>query len=109
MKRILFVCSRNRLRSPTAETIFATHPEVEVDSAGLNDDAVVPLSPEQIAWADLILVMEKVHRAKLAKKFRKYLGGKRVVVLGIPDKYDYMDPELVELLKRKCAGFIAAV
>ena len=59
MNRILFVCSRNKLRSPTAETIFATHPEVEVDSAGLNDDAVVPLSPEQIEWADLILVMEK--------------------------------------------------
>lgn len=105
-RRILFVCARNRLRSPTAETIFATHPGVEVDSAGLNEDAVVPLSPEQIAWADLILVMEKVHRTKLAKKFRKYLGGKRVAVLGIPDKYDYMDPALVELLKRKCAGFI---
>src|SRR5688572_24547463 len=106
MKRILFVCSRNRLRSPTAETVFATHPEVEVDSAGLNEDAVVPLSPEQIVWADLIVVMEKVHRIKLSKKFRMYLGGKRVVVLGIPDVYDYMDPELVELLKRKCAGFI---
>jgi predicted protein tyrosine phosphatase len=94
------------LRSPTAETIFATHPEVEVDSAGLNEDAVVALSPEQIEWADLILVMEKVHRIKLSKKFRKYLGGKRVVVLGILDEYDYMDPKLVELLKRKCAGFI---
>lgn len=106
MKRVLFVCSRNKLRSPTAETIFTTHPEVEVDSAGLNQDAVVPLSPEQIEWADLIVVMEKVHRIKLSKKFRKYLGGKRVVVLGIPDEYDYMDPKLVELLKRKCAGLI---
>jgi predicted protein tyrosine phosphatase len=96
------------LRSPTAETIFTTHPEVEVDSAGLNEDAVVPLSPEQIEWADLILVMEKAHRIKLSKKFRKYLGGKRVVVLGIPDEYGYMDPKLVELLKRKCAGYIAA-
>jgi predicted protein tyrosine phosphatase len=106
MKRVLFVCSRNKLRSPTAETLFATHSEVEVDSAGLNEDAVVPLSPEQIEWADIIVVMEKVHRIKLSKKFRKYLGGKRVVVLGIPDEYDYMDPKLVELLKRKCAGFI---
>lgn len=87
--------------------MFATHPEVEVDSAGLNDDPVVPLSPEQIEWADLILVMEKIHRTKLARKFGSYLGGKRVVVLGIPDEYDYMDPGLVELLKRRCEQFIS--
>jgi predicted protein tyrosine phosphatase len=100
------VCSRNKLRSPTAEAVFADHPEVDVDSAGLNDDAVVPLSPEQIEWADLILVMEKRHRSKLTRKFRKYLAGKRVIVLNIPDDYDYMDPALVDLLKRRCAQFI---
>lgn len=107
MRRILFVCARNRLRSPTAEAVFAEHPEVEVDSAGLNEDAVVVLSPEQIEWADFILVMEKSHRTKLNRKFRRYLGGKRVVVLGIPDEYDYMDPALVEILKRRCARFVS--
>jgi predicted protein tyrosine phosphatase len=105
-RRILFVCGQNKLRSPTGEAVFAEHPEVEVDSAGLNHDAVVPLSPEQIQWADLILVMEKTHRTKLTKKFRKYLGGKRVVVLNIPDEYGYMEPTLVELIKRRCAQFI---
>jgi len=67
----------------------------------------VPLSPEQIEWADLILVMEKSHRTKLSKKFREYLSGKRIVVLGIPDEYDYMDPVLVELIKSRCARFIS--
>ena len=105
-RRILFVCSQNKLRSPTAEAVFSNHPEVEVDSAGLNHDAVVPLSPEQIHWADLILVMEKSHRNKLTKRFRKHLAGKRVAVLGIPDNYNYMDPALVELIKRRCAIFI---
>ena len=105
-RRILFVCARNKLRSPTAEAIFAEVAGVEADSAGLNDDAAVPLSPEQIEWADLILVMEKSHRTKLARKFRKYLGGKRVGVLEIPDRFDYMDPELVRLIKRRCARFI---
>ncbi len=57
-KRILFLCSQNKLRSPTAEAVFADHPKVEVDSAGLNNDAEVPLSEEQVEWADLILVME---------------------------------------------------
>ena len=105
-RRILFVCSQNKLRSPTAEAVFADHPQVEVDSAGLNNDAIVPLSPEQVRWADLILVMEKSHRNKLTKRFRKDLAGKRVVVLDIPDDYDYMEPALVELIKRRCAPFI---
>lgn len=104
--RILFVCSQNKLRSPTAEAVFSNHPQVDVESAGLNHDAAVPLSAEQVEWADLIFVMEKSHRIKLTKKFRKYLAGKRVVVLDIPDNYDYMDPALVELLKRRCARFI---
>ena len=100
------MCSRTKLRSPTAETVFAEHPGVEVDSAGLDHDAVVPLSPEQIEWADLILVMEKSHRTKLNRKFRRYLGGKRIVVLDIPDNYDYMDSVLVEMLKRRCAQYM---
>ena len=106
-RRLLFVCSQNKLRSPTAEMIYANHADVDVDSAGLNHDAVVPLSPEQIEWADLILVMENSHRHRLTKRFRKHLSGKRVVVLNIPDDYAYMDPALVELIKRRCARFIS--
>lgn len=103
--RILFLCSQNKLRSPTAETIFAGHPAVEVDSAGLNNDAVVPLSEEQVRWADLIIVMETAHRNRLNRKFKKALAGKRVAVLGIPDDYDYMDPALVALLRTRCARY----
>ncbi len=105
-KHVLFLCSRNRLRSPTAEAVFAGHPAVEVDSAGLNHDAEVPLSEEQVAWADLILVMEKIHRSRLNRMFGKALAGKRVVVLNIPDDYDYMDPVLIQLLKQRCAPYI---
>lgn len=101
MKHVLFICSQNKLRSPTAEAVFAQTPGIEVDSAGLNHDAVVPLSPEQVRWADLILVMEKAHREKLNRKFKRYLDGQRVVVLGIPDNYRFMDPALVRLLESK--------
>jgi predicted protein tyrosine phosphatase len=102
-KRILFLCSRNRLRSPTAEAIFADHPAVDVDSAGLSPDAEVPVSEEQILWADVILVMENSHRSRLNRRFRKILAGKRVAVLGIPDNYDFMEPSLIALLKLRCA------
>lgn len=79
---------------------------MEVDSAGLNLDAVVALAPEQLEWADLILVMEKTHVSRLNRKFRPYLRGKRAVVLNIPDEYDYMDPALIRLLEGQCAPYL---
>lgn len=106
MKRLLFICSQNRLRSPTAEQVFSQWPGVEAISAGLNHDAVTPLSADLIEWADTILVMEQSHKNKLSKKFRGYLAGKRIVVLGIPDDYDYMQPELISLLKAKVPRLI---
>jgi predicted protein tyrosine phosphatase len=106
MKRVLFLCSRNRLRSPTAEAVFAGYPGVEVDSAGLSPDAELRLSAEQVEWADLIFVMETVHRERLNKTFGSLLSGKRLVVLGIPDDFEYMDPVLVEMLKVRCAPYL---
>lgn len=105
-RRWLFLCSRNRLRSPTAEAVFANHPQVEVDSAGLNKDAEVRISEEQVEWADLILVMEKSHQKKLNGMFGKMLADKKVVVLNIPDDYGYMDPTLIVMLKHRCSPHI---
>ncbi|USX18100.1 low molecular weight protein tyrosine phosphatase family protein [Oxalobacteraceae bacterium OTU3REALA1] len=108
MKKALFICSQNRLRSPTAEQIFAGWPDVETDSAGLGGDATVPLSPEQIAWSNIIFVMEKAHRNRLSGKFGKYLNSKRVICLDIPDDYEYMQPELIKLLEAKAGKFLRA-
>ena len=101
MPNVLFICSRNRLRSPTAEVLFAELPGVETDSAGLAPDADCPLSPDQLEWADLICVMEKRHRSQLAQRFKPYLSGKKVVCLDIPDNYQFMQPELVSLLNKR--------
>ena len=68
-RNILFICTQNRLRSPTAEQVFAEWPGVETASAGLGNDAEVPVSPELLAWADMIFVMEKAHRNRLSAKF----------------------------------------
>ncbi len=106
MKRALFICTQNRLRSPTAEQVFAAWPDVESDSAGLGNEASVPLSPEQIEWATIIFVMEKAHRRRLANRFKRYLNGKRVICLDIPDNYDYMQPELVAILESKVGKFL---
>lgn len=64
MKNILFICSQNKLRSPTAEQVFSTWPHIEVSSAGTNNDAETPLSNELIEWADIIFVMERLTAQK---------------------------------------------
>jgi len=109
MLRVLFVCSQNRLRSPTAEQVFAGHPGVECTSAGTNNDAENPLTAELVEWAEVIVVMERQHRTKVSKRFRKELGGKRLVCLDIPDNYEFMQPELIELLKARAGRFLPPV
>lgn len=103
---VLFVCSANRLRSPTAEEVFSTWPAVETDSAGISSGANVLLSSEQVDWADIIFVMEKTHCNKLARQFRSHLKGKRVVCLDIPDDYEFMDPVLVQMLEKRVGQFL---
>ena len=99
--RVLFVCGKNKWRSPTAEQVFADHPGIECLSAGLSNDAPTVVSIELVEWADVIFVMEPVHRKKLAARFRDVLAHARVVCLNIPDNYREMDPELIELLERR--------
>ena len=99
--RVLFVCSENRLRSPTAEKVFSGYAELETRSAGTNANCDNAVSRESLEWADTVLVMEKSHRNKLTKRFRQSLRNKKLVVLGIPDEFDYMDPLLIDMLFRK--------
>lgn len=108
MKKLLFVCSQNRLRSPTAEHLFATHAGIETASARLNKGADEPLSVELIEWADIIFVMEKIHRRKLSNKFQTHLKDKCLICLDIPDDYDCMQPELIELLEQKVGRFLGS-
>lgn len=99
--RVLFVCSQNRLRSPTAEVVFSTIEVVEALSAGTDSDAITPISVDLIEWADLILVMERVHYRRLQERFGKQLKHKRISVMRIRDDYDYMDPNLIRILREK--------
>ena len=106
MKNILFVCSQNKLRSPTAEQVFSTWPHIEVSSAGTNNDAENPLSTELIQWADIIFVMEKAHRTKIQARYRAALNSKRLICLDIPDNYTFMETALVTLLEAKVPKYL---
>jgi predicted protein tyrosine phosphatase len=99
--RVLFLCGKNRARSPTAEHMLAGDVDVEVASAGVSRDADERVTPELVAWADVICVMERAHLAKLNALAGAALRGKRVVNLRVPDDFLYMDPDLVSLLRER--------
>ena len=103
---MLFVCGKNRRRSPTAEAVFSSRAGIEVSSAGTAADADCPVSGDLIEWADEIVVMEARHARQLRKQFAAILKDKRIVNLNILDKYELMQPELVAELEAKASRWI---
>jgi predicted protein tyrosine phosphatase len=103
---LLFVCSRNQWRSPTAETIYKNHQGMSVRSAGTEPSARIKLTSKIIAWADLIFVMEKKHKDRILEKFKAELDHHPIIILEIPDEYKFMDVELVEDIKTKVDAYL---
>ena len=103
---ILFVCSRNKWRSATAETIYQNHPNHQVRSAGTAPSARIKINEKLIIWADLIFVMEKKHKQRITERFPEETCDKEIITLHIPDDYRYMDEELIEELNAKVADYL---
>ncbi|MBO9674946.1 MAG: protein tyrosine phosphatase [Sphingobacteriaceae bacterium] len=103
---ILFVCSRNKWRSATAETIYKNHPEHQVRSAGTAPSARIKITSKLIIWADLIFVMEKKHKQRIVEHFPQESYEKDIIVLDIPDDYQYMDEELIEEINAKAGEYL---
>ncbi|MEC4091755.1 MULTISPECIES: low molecular weight protein tyrosine phosphatase family protein [Pseudoalteromonas] len=99
MKNLLFICSRNQWRSPTAEAIWRKHADFNAKSAGTSPKARKTVSSTDICWADVIFAMESKHKNRLKAEFARLLDHKPIYVLDIPDNYKYMDPELVQELE----------
>ena len=94
---LLFLCSRNQWRSPTAERLWRKTPGVSTRFAGLSKSARRRVSEADVIWADAILVMEEAHKSRLARDHRAAVADTPIHVLDIPDDYRFMDPELVSL------------
>ncbi|MCG9759103.1 MULTISPECIES: low molecular weight protein tyrosine phosphatase family protein [Pseudoalteromonas] len=103
---VLFICSRNQWRSPTAERIWKNHPGISVRSAGTSPRARRSVKVSDIEWADIILVMEEKHKSRLRAQYANLLRYKNVQVLDIPDEYQFMDDELVTLLQDSVASIL---
>ena len=103
---ILFICSRNKWRSATAETVYKNCQEHNVKSAGTEPSAVVRVSAKNILWADIIFAMEKKHRQRLIQKYPDETIEKKVIILDIEDNYKYMDTELIEIIKTSVEPYL---
>ena len=103
---ILFVCSRNQWRSPTAEAVFKNHQEHQVQSAGTEPSARIKITEKLINWADVIFVMEKKHKERINQRFASVVDEKELIVLDIPDDYQFMDEELIDLIKISVSPYL---
>jgi predicted protein tyrosine phosphatase len=106
MTKILFLCGKARKRSPTAAAVAADLLGLQTDFAGLSADADERVSPEHLAWADTIAVMEKTQLSRLKRQMGLSLNGKRLVCLDIPDSFEFMQPELVELVTTRLGRIV---
>lgn len=104
---ILFVCSRNKWRSPTGEAVYNNVDGINARSAGTEAAARVRVNEKLINWADLICVMEQHHKKRLQQDFSALLQPKDVLVLDIPDEYQYMDEELVNMIRTSVDAYLA--
>jgi len=105
-KKLLFVCSRNKFRSLTAEKLLEKSPGYDVRSVGTQPDARIVVTEGHLGWADIIFCMEKSHVNRLRRKFPEALREKQLVCLHIPDDYEFMHPDLIDELHAKLAPYI---
>ena len=105
MTNLLFICSLNKQRSPTAEDLFKDSEKHVVKSAGTSLFARKRIKVEEIEWADKIFVMEDCHRRYIERKFT-YFKGKEIIVLDIPNIYYRNNPQLVNILKEKLGKYL---
>ncbi|WP_335926095.1 protein tyrosine phosphatase [Paenibacillus agilis] len=99
--KLLFVCSKNKWRSLTEETVFSDLNEFDVRSAGTEDGARIKVTGGHVGWADIIFVMEKKHIRRISDKYNEELINNKLICLDIPDEFTYMDEKLIETLKSR--------
>jgi predicted protein tyrosine phosphatase len=105
-EQLLFICSRNQWRSPTAAALFKNSDLYVVKSAGTSDKARVKITAGLINWADRIFVMEKRHAVIIKQNYPDLIVDRSMITLHISDDYQYMDPELIEILESRLAEYL---
>ena len=101
-KRVLTVCSANMLRSPTIAVVLSMPPyDYNTRSAGTHSFALVPVTEDLLMWADEIVCADTEHALVIRDKLMEYQLDKPIVNLRIPDNYEYRNPELILMIRRR--------
>lgn len=99
-EKLLFLCSRNQWRSPTAEGLFKGHPRYDARSAGTENGARIKVTACHLGWADRVFCMERKHADRVRERFPEECAGRPIIVLRVPDDFPAKDhPDLIELLR----------
>ncbi len=94
-KKVLFVCSMGILRSATGARLYAK--KYNTRSCGSWDDALIPLSPILIAWANEIVFVNKENYKNAVDKYGDEVFKETPTkVLDIPDQHPHMHPALIK-------------
>ncbi|HWD17785.1 MAG TPA: protein-tyrosine-phosphatase [Verrucomicrobiae bacterium] len=88
----------NQWRSPTAEALYRNDPRLEVRSAGIRASAKRQISQRDVAWAEVIMVMEREHKKWIEDHFRGMLLPP-IINLDITASMEFMDANLQGLLR----------
>jgi predicted protein tyrosine phosphatase len=105
-RKLLFICSQNRWRSLTAEKMYEGFPGYDVRSAGTEQNARIRVTEGHIGWADLIFVMEKRHVDRLRERFGGLVADKQIICLHIGDDYQFMNEDLIAVLKEQLKPYV---
>jgi protein-tyrosine phosphatase len=100
-RKVLFVCTANQQRSPTAERMYSDDSRFEVKSAGTEALFGREVTSRDLRWADLVVVMENHHRQKIRRRFPEESDESEFIVLGIPDVYQYMEIALQREIRER--------
>ena len=104
--RCLFVCSAGILRSDTAAAV-AVKKGINARSCGSKEYALIPLSANLIMWAQGIYFANIENYFDALETFGeedflydKLVDRTKTHIWAIPDEYEYMQPELVEIVDK---------
>lgn len=103
---LLFLCSKNRVRGPTAVRLFSGMPGLDVVSAGTDIDANRVVTRDLLRKADVIFAMEQRHLDVLLLRFGEAIRHEllqKTVVLDIDTRFRLMDDTLIDLLITRVA------
>lgn len=102
-KRVLCCCSAGLLRSPTAANVLHKEFGFNTRAVGIEESyALIPISEVLVNWAHEIVVMTEAHAASVVAFIEKMQHKPeripRLLVLNIPDNFEYHSPILQRMI-----------